>query len=284
MRIAHISDLHVTCFPSNPLKLFSKRFFAVVNHFLFRRKTYSLDKIDSFFKILEELQTDLLVVTGDLTTSSLEKEFSIAQKLLQSAKIPYIVIPGNHDKYTQKAVRSHRFFSYFSNPKPTFGCLKTKKVQAHQIQENLYIVTLDTAVASGLFSSRGLFSESLEKSLFEILEKIPKTAKIIILNHYPLFPHEKEFRTLQRSESLRNLLSSYPNAVLYLHGHTHRHCVIDLRKVNLPIILDSGSISHTENGFFNFIDIRDDSCVVSVYKSQPSWKKTIQKEYSWNLQ
>ena len=134
MRIAHISDLHITCFPRNPLKLFSKRFLALANHFLFRRKKHSLENIHSFLNFLKENQTDLLVITGDLTTSSQKKEFSIAQKLLQKVEIPCIVIPGNHDKYTKKADRSNRFFSFFQNPESPFGCLKEKKVQSYQIQ------------------------------------------------------------------------------------------------------------------------------------------------------
>lgn len=284
MRIAHISDLHVARFPCNLLKLFSKRIFAVLNHFLFRKKQYSFKNFDNFLTLLKEQATDLLIITGDLTTSSLKEEFIQAKKLLDRVEIPYIVIPGNHDKYTKNADLSQRFFSYFPNPKPIFGCLKNKKVQAHQIQENLFIVALDTTIATNLFSSRGLFSENAEKSLLEILEKIPKTAKIILLNHYPLFTHEKESRTLEGAQNLENLLKKFPNVVLYLHGHTHRHCIVDLRKANLPIILDSGSISKIDNASCNFIDISEKSCQISVYYFQSAWGKVIQKEYLWNLQ
>ena len=74
MRIAQISDIHV----GGPLTLPSEEF-------------------DLILERVEELDPDVVVIAGDLTTAGYDWEFEEAAAWLERIRFPKLVIPGNHD-------------------------------------------------------------------------------------------------------------------------------------------------------------------------------------------
>ncbi|HEY7792539.1 MAG TPA: metallophosphoesterase [Gaiellaceae bacterium] len=74
MRIAQISDIHV----GGPLTLGREEFDLIVRR-------------------VEELDPDVVVVAGDLTTAGYDWEFEEAVAWLDRIRFPKLVIPGNHD-------------------------------------------------------------------------------------------------------------------------------------------------------------------------------------------
>jgi hypothetical protein len=73
---------------------------------------------------------------------------------------------------------------------------------------------------------------------------------------------------------------------LFLHGHSHRQCIADLRSSNLPIILDSGSTAQKHNGTWNLIDITPSGCDIEVYKNTyehgyTSWQPVVKSQFKW---
>jgi predicted phosphodiesterase len=101
---------------------------------------------------------------------------------------------------------------------------------------------------------------------------------VILANHFPFFEQESIRKALTRSTQLKQQLARFSNVKLYLHGHTHRHCIADLRPNNLPIILDSGSTSNRETGSWNLIDISPKNCEVHVYRRK---LETKENEATW---
>lgn len=252
MRIAHLSDLHFSKISFTMGQLFSKRWLGNLNLFVSRKKAFNTERLFPLVERLQQEKVDHLIVTGDLSTTSLEAEFAQALELIkafQEVGIKTHILPGNHDHYTKKAYKNQLFYRYFPSE------LKEKGVYKTLLSPGWWLVSLDTALATSLFSSRGHFTLALEEALISLLNEIPTKDKIILANHFPLFGNDGPRKALLREKELRKVILKYPQIAFYLHGHTHRHSVADLRVNGLPIILESGSASHIENGSWNLLDI-----------------------------
>jgi 3',5'-cyclic AMP phosphodiesterase CpdA len=286
MRIVHISDLHCTQVTWNPLRLLSKRFLGSLNWFFLRNSEFSQELLEPLPELFSNLQVDLVLFGGDFTTTSLRKEYQLAQEFVSKLSEKWLAVPGNHDHYTYWSYKKKRFYNYFTNPSSPFPfTLKEHGVEAHQIEPNWWTIALDTTRATGLYSSRGLFSQKTETHMKELLKLIPENAKIIVLNHYPFFQNDAHRRNLERGEALQSLLEKDLRIHLYLHGHTHRQIIANLKQNNLPITLDSGSCTKNERASWHLIDLKTDGCEVSVYTWNEKWNKTKMENFSWmNIQ
>ncbi len=241
-----------------------------------RKHLHSHEKLESLPSLFHELGVDHILVCGDLSTTSHKKEFSKALKLVEEFErkgISVFTVPGNHDQYTRRAFREKIFYNYF-------GCseLSEKKVAAEELKDGWWLVRLDTAVATSWISSRGLFSLETESHLEETLSSLPKDSKVILMNHFPFFQHDSSRKNLERGSDLRALIQNFPNIKLYVHGHTHRHCIADLRSSGLPIILDSGSVT---SGVWNLIDLNKDGMKIQVFGWENSWKYNRKMALKW---
>jgi 3',5'-cyclic AMP phosphodiesterase CpdA len=279
-RIAHISDLHFAHLCLSPAQFFSKRWVGNGNLLLARRKEFSTELLKKLGSLLEEQRVDWIFVTGDLSTTGQEKEFLKAQQFFSQLGKKTLFIPGNHDHYTKKDYKRKLFYQFFTNPSFKAGGtsfekyqLKTDRMELRPLFGNWWYLALDTVLATSIFSSRGLFPEELEKKLRETLQNFPKDQKILFLNHFPFFQFDNPRKTLLRGMALCDVLEKSPQVLFYLHGHTHRHCVADLRCAKLPIILDSGSACLKARASFNLLDLEDKTCNLTVYRyKEENWK------------
>lgn len=285
-RIAHLSDIHIHHLSLKFSYLFSKRWLGMTNLFMSRKKKYkSIKQIIDLKDLLTKEKIDLIVVTGDLTTTSLKEEFIQAKKLLDSLEIPYLTLPGNHDKYTKKSEKQKDFYSYFSNsiqsiPKNYHNLsLKNDRLEIHDIAENWKLILLDTALATSLVFSTGKFFKKTEILLENLLSK-EADQTIILATHFPFYQPLSKRKSLKRKEALLNLLKKHPNVKIYLHGHTHEHTILDLRPENLPIILDSGSTGHNFLGKCNILSFDKNICQIDVWQWKDHWHKNTTKEFS----
>jgi 3',5'-cyclic AMP phosphodiesterase CpdA len=288
MRIVQISDFHFTHLTMNPLRLLSKRFLGYLNWIFLRRRKFFFDSLASLPKLFTDLNVDLVLFGGDFSTTALLEEFEKASRFVRKVKQPWLATAGNHDHYTYRSCSQKHFYRYFANKRKKiahpveFFTLKDHGIEAHSIKAGYWLIVLDTAIATNLYSSEGLFSEKLQKYLTEVLNLISQTDSIVLLNHYPLLQNDVERHSLRRSQHLRKLIEQDPRIKMYLHGHTHRHTIADLQPNNLPLILDSGSC--TQNGSWNLIDLKSDGAAVSTYQWQNSWTKTSTREFQWKRQ
>ncbi len=282
LRLAHISDLHFSDPQWTLSQFFSKRWVGNFNLILSRQKEYTQNHLHSLIDTFRELQVTHILVTGDLSCTSLESEFRRAQEFITSlttAGFQVFTVPGNHDHYTHKAYREQTFYSFFN---PTFSelSLKLDKVTTHYLGNQWWIIGLDTALATPWFSAYGVFSSAIEQRLKKVLQTIPPGHQILLMNHFPLFAQPSPRTSLHRHEALRALIEQFPQIRFYLHGHTHRHCIADLRSNGLPIILDSGSIAHYQFSSWNLIEIGTEHSTVEGYRmpTTPSEKGWIAQE------
>lgn len=286
-RLAHISDLHFSQLTWSPAQFFSKRWIGNANLLLRRIREFGHDKVFKLVEHFKEEGVDYVLISGDLSTTSLPCEFSKAKLFLEKIKelgIEVITLPGNHDHYTKKDYQNKTFYEYFDasfgaeeGPLSAFN-LKDHKVAAKRLQEGWWLVALDTALATPLLACHGNFSEEIEATLCKVLDLIPEDGKVILANHFPLFTSDHLHKHLVRDGALRDMLSRYPKVKFYLHGHTHRHCIADLRNANLPIVVDSGCTAHEEKGTWNLFTVTDHTCLVKAFR----WGKDKDASWDWN--
>ncbi len=274
LKFAHISDLHFGKGNFGFSQFLSKRWLGNLNYLLFRRKHFLHDRIQKLTPLFNELNIENIIVSGDVSTTSLYKEFALAKdftQILKEASKSVYVIPGNHDTYTRKTQKKNVFYQYFSpsfeknSSKISSFNLKDHFVCAKKLEHGFWLIGMDTTIATNLYYSTGNFTQKIEENLKQLLDLIPKNEKVIVVNHFPFFFQDDKRRRLERGKSLENLLKNYPNVFLYVHGHTHKRSLVDLRHTNLPIILDSGSCSHKTQGSWNLIEIYDDHLEVSLF-------------------
>ncbi len=265
--IAHLSDLHFSKISIFPLSL--KRFIGTINLLITRKRSYIDTHLLKLPKILKSLGVNKIFITGDLSSTSLKKEFDKAKRFIDlfDKNIKFFLVPGNHDNYTKKAYKK----SYFQNTLKSQNILTNyKRIELHNLTDKWIYIGLDTTLVTSLFSASGYFSKEMEKNLIAILDKIPKDKNIIISNHFPLLHKASKKKLLKRREALLKILQKYPNIKLYLHGHTHKLSII--KKKNLPYMICCGCSSHKKNASFNILKIEDNSCLIQSY---------ILKDFSW---
>jgi 3',5'-cyclic AMP phosphodiesterase CpdA len=289
MRLVQISDVHFTRPTWNPLRFCSKRLAGMANWFLFRRSWYSHEPLNLLPDLFQSLNVDLILVGGDLTSTSLPKEFQAAQDFFHRFSQPKLFIPGNHDQYTRGSHRDQRFYRFFQNQRRTiehpldFFSLAEHGIEVHRLQQSIWCIALDTAPPTSLTSSNGLFSSTVEKYLEEVLQSLPKNDCVIVLNHFPFFENDLSLHRLINAERLRAILERNPCVCLYMHGHTHRHMIADLRPNHLPLILDAGCPIQKPQSTWNLIDLTEQGCEVKAYIwSNQSWEVFKQASFQWN--
>ena len=243
-----------------------------MNWLLHRRRIFSEKQLEDLPDLLKTLKVDFVLLGGDLTSSSMPEEFEKAKSLMQKIAIPMIAIPGNHDHYTERSYHEKRFYQYFP---------AKEGLEAYPIGPNWWVVALDTSFPGPALSSRGRFTEDLEEKLETLLLKLPEMDKVILLNHYPFFEQDDPSKILERGEALEQLIRRHPKIALYLHGHTHRHSIADLRPSGLPIVLDSGSCGQKTCGHWNLIDLNETGCTVTAYQWKSKWEEKERQEFVW---
>jgi 3',5'-cyclic AMP phosphodiesterase CpdA len=273
MLIAHISDLHFFQFDWNPIQFFSKRWLGQLNFILSRRKRLGRIPLSTLVEAFRRHHVSKVIITGDFTTTGSRQELQLAAafvQLLQEEGIEVFSLPGNHDHYTRRGFRSRLFYRFFPS---SFGIgdryrLCEDRLTLHPLSDRWSLILLDCATATWWSSSRGFFSEKQESLLHELLASVPPTTSLIMANHFPFFDTDPKDKRLSRGRELRALLEQYPSIRLYLHGHTHRQILADLRGSHLPLILDSGSSSDCLHGGWHLIDLSGTQVRVTPFR----WK------------
>lgn len=221
MRIAHISDIH--CHNGNDfnLRMFSKA-----------------------ATILNEYESDLVFITGDLTTMGLLSEYEMAEEKLDEINGEKIIVPGNHDERNLGFKLFPEFFG-----KPDFN----KKIK------HLNVI--------GLASSEPDKDDGhLGRGRHELIEKgLQKNNGLSIIGfHHHVIPIPNSGRETNiiedAGETLDILLKN--NAPLVLMGHRHVPYAVQIHKT---LLVNAGTFSCTRTrahfgNTFNIIDI-DGSCI-----------------------
>jgi 3',5'-cyclic AMP phosphodiesterase CpdA len=283
LKLVHLSDPHFSHITLSPSQFINKRWIGNMNLLFFRRHAYQTEHLPHLPELLNSLKVDQVCITGDFSSLSLDSEFSAGKKFVDSFSQPVHLIPGNHDCYTKHTEKTRRFYDFFPSED-----LRNKRVEKKALGKGWWWVGLDCAIATPPFYALGRFSEEMEEELDTILNEIPQNERVVLGNHFPLYPTNRSMHDLQRAHELQSLLKRHSKVKLYLHGHDHRYYIKDKRAEGLPLVFNSGSAAHRPDGTFLLFELHEKECLVDRLlfrkgKKGFSWVIDWQKHFTYRL-
>jgi len=250
--IVHISDLHFHSYPQKLSEFNAKRILGATNLLIRRAREFPLKRAKLLVEIIQKMEWDHLVISGDITQLSLEKEFSLAREILDPLLIKserVTVIPGNHDRYINQHDGTDLFTKYFGE---FFG---KNEIHVSEINQKWILVGWDSAHPNDLRTAAGTVKNITIQATEKLLQNFPDQTNFIVVNHYPLtFPEDWKFdrsHELYNLVPVRNWILQNPQIRLYLHGHIHLNWVHRLPRDSAPELLlvnSAASCSKLYNG------------------------------------
>jgi 3',5'-cyclic AMP phosphodiesterase CpdA len=182
------------------------------------------EPIDALAKLIEEVQPELVVASGDLTHRGLRAQHDRAAAFLRRLELPLLVIPGNHDiPYT--------FPRRFTSPWAEF--------ERHwETTEPLY--RSDGVVAVGLNSVRPWRHQSgrvrpqqVAHAVAAFREAPAGALRIVTLHHHLLGApwRSRKKPVARRNRVLAGLVEA--GADLILAGHIHQSTIAERREFEI---------------------------------------------------
>lgn len=241
--IIHISDLHLYAYPKTWGEWTSKRFLGAMNLWVRRARQYPLKRFKALVQHIQQTQWNHLVISGDLTSLGLEREFYQARSILDpllSSKKRVSIIPGNHDRYVKEACDPDLFSMYFGE------WFSTDEIKTEQINNKWHLISWDSTHPNDWLTAAGTVRHKTFLATEEYIKAQSPDAKFIIMNHYPIwFPKNYHFHA---RHELYNLYQTYhwvlrqPAVSLYLHGHVHHNWTHKINRNGNPLyIVNSAS-------------------------------------------
>lgn len=220
-RLVLIGDVHLYRLWLAPWHLFSKRLLGQSNLLFNRRKTFRHEQLAAMMDDALALEPDLCLLSGDLTTTALKQEFVDVARALSplTSRVPTVLVPGNHDRYTFRSARSRRIDRMMAKLcPPAFP-------HTRELTDRWRLLALDGAVPRW-FNARGRLGKSQLASAEAYIASLDDSQGLVVLCHYPcVVPagvHEHDSHALQERDALRAALERCRARVVYLHGHIHR--------------------------------------------------------------
>lgn len=246
MKIAHISDLHFF-YPYPSGHLFGMSIIGYINALLRRRNLFITKYLDDCIASLIIDDIEILIITGDFTTTADPKEFLMAKKFLKKvsdAGIKVYAIPGNHDTYTKESFEKKMFYSML-NIVPKFP--------SERIQTNWDLILLDNTILNKPFKANGAFSLEQQKELKRMLASC---SNVVIASHFP-FVDTHGSHKLFNSNLLTEALKDFQGEIIYLCGHNH---VTSYTKIGKNVHIFNSSETTVVNKFkYHQITLLDNS-------------------------
>ena len=191
MKIIALSDTHCSSRPSSWSILFDKRTVGLFNYHYLRQHQHDQTYMDIAVEYILSNPPDIVVCTGDITTSGEPSEFEISCKklkpLVDDKRFDFFYVPGNHDHYVKcpicgdalrKAVKylNHDKFELDSMPY-AFG---TKELDFCFVNESYPVHML---------LSHGILKKKSNEYILKWLDDNSGKPKVLV-GHYPLFETE----------------------------------------------------------------------------------------------
>lgn len=195
---------------------------------------------------------DFVVITGDITELGTNEELPRAKQILDGLKIPYYIMPGNHDTGWSES-GGVSFTKIFGYDKFTF--------------DHNGIRFIGCASGPYVRMSDGHIPREAINWLDSLLAKTPKTQPVVFLNHYPID------KSLDNWYEITDRLRKH-NTVLIMCGHGHSNHKLDFE--DIPGVMGRSNLrAKAAYGGYNIVDFTGDSIVYTERKpgieTLPSW-------------
>ncbi len=179
-----------------------------------------------------------VIITGDITELGTDAQLAKAKQILDSLKVKYYIIPGNHDTGWSESGGDH----YTS----TFGYDK------FQFDHN-GMRFIGCASGPYVRMSDGHIPRSAIVWLDSVLAKTPKDQPIVFCNHYPID------NSLDNWYEITNRLKHY-NTLMIICGHGHTNKAFSFE--GIPGVMGRSNLrAKAPLGGYNIVDVTGDSIV-----------------------
>lgn len=220
--LLHVADLHFWEVVHNPFQLLNKRLLGNLNVWLRRRHEFAMERADEFADRLAGTGITTALLTGDLTSTSTEREFEMAERFVSGLTrrgLDVMLVPGNHDVYTFGAHRRRRFEHHLGRFLPEAG------YPARFTLPGGTSVILVNTVRPNVWSSKGHIGDAHIEKMKALLADA--SDPVIVAGHYPVLHRTGHYETarsrrLVNADALRKALGQCGRSVLYVCGHVHR--------------------------------------------------------------
>ncbi len=224
MKIAVFSDSHAYGGHSSWNAFFDKRAIGLLNYIYVRKHRHKQELLGKMVSKIIETKPDVVICTGDVSTSGELSEFDIACKylkpLVENENFDMFYVPGNHDCYVEdekclKALKET--FSYLNR-----GKLKLEDMPKSLIIKGISFCFVNVCKPSNLFLSTAVMSKQNSDYILRWAETETKMPKILV-DHYPLIEKHTFIRCRHRLYGEKEVLSALKNKKIDLSvcGHVH---------------------------------------------------------------
>lgn len=193
-----------------------------------------------------------VVLTGDITEMGTNAELALARQILDSLKIPWYIIPGNHDTGWSES-GGDQFKTVFGNDKFSFT------------YDGIYFL----GCASGPYvrMSDGHVPRDAVNWLDEQLKTVPAGSPLVFLNHYPID------ESLDNWYEITDRLRKYNTQVILCgHGHTNKAMNFE----DIPGVMSRSNLrAKAAEGGYTIVTYTSDSILFTerkpVSKKEKQW-------------
>lgn len=197
---------------------------------------------------------DFALFTGDITEMGTDEELALAQDFVSQLKIPYYVLPGNHDTGWSES-GGVSFIEEFGADKFVF------EHEGYKI--------IGTASGPYVRMSDGHIPRDAIVWLDSVLAATPKEQPIIFINHYPLD------NSLDNWFEATDRLRKY-NTQFALSGHGHRNRALNFE--GIPGTMGRSNLrANDEIGGYNIVHVKDELATFSERipgkETKEPWRK-----------
>jgi 3',5'-cyclic AMP phosphodiesterase CpdA len=164
---------------------------------------------------VRQMEPDVVVVAGDLTTTGYEWEYAEAAEWLAGIEFPQIVIPGNHDGRNVGRVHFRRYFGEpFSRFRAAFNAERAERLRA----SGFTVVALDSSEPD---LDEGRVGEERYPWIRDQLDE-PDDIKIVAVHHHLIsIPGTGRERNIVHDAGDLLLTLTRMDVDLILSGHKH---------------------------------------------------------------
>ena len=208
------------------------------------------EKFDTLVGEINELNPDVIVITGDLTNEGLMKEYEKCKSLLTKFNTKKIItVSGNHDYRNTGYLLFKKFFPFDA---------------INELDEDVVLVTLGTARPD---RNEGEVGYRQNLWLERTMKKYKNKVKILAMHHHLVAIPDTgsdQLTVVDAGDVLRTIMDTKVDLVLC--GHKHRPWIWNFGK---PMVVNAGTASSERvRGMFentyNIISIKDKTIQVDL--------------------
>jgi 3',5'-cyclic AMP phosphodiesterase CpdA len=165
-------------------------------------------------ELVQGLEPDVVVVSGDLTQRAKSEQFEAARAWLDTLPEPQIVVPGNHD------ISLYNVFRRFVKPLDRYRRYITEDLAPVYVDDEIAIVGVNTA--RSLTFKDGRVNQEQVAQIHAQLDQLDRALTRIVVTHHPfdLPENSKDEEVVGRAQMAMKAFAECGVDVL-MAGHLH---------------------------------------------------------------